>query len=198
MMDKSSGARDLSAKLSTFIAVLSGAIGPGSGRPSYLLQRASRRRSVVCGAAMGNVTAAGLRSLAWLASVQSSAEGYFAPIGSNGFYERGGPRAAFDQQPVEAHAMVSACLESRRVTGDAQWMERARLAFSWFFGQNQLQEWLYDPTTGGCRDGLHSDRVNENQGAESTLSFLLALCEMRFADRRDVERSVEGKSGRPS
>jgi hypothetical protein len=77
-------------------------------------------------------------------------------------------------------------------------MERARLAFSWFFGQNQLQEWLYDPTTGGCRDGLHSDRVNENQGAESTLSFLLALCEMRFADRRDVERSVEGKSGRPS
>jgi hypothetical protein len=154
---------------------------------------------VVSGAAMGNeeMTAAGLRSLDWLASVQSS-EGYFAPIGSNGFYERGGPKASFDQQPIDAHAMVSACLEARRVTGNARWMERARHAFSWFFGQNQLQQWLYDPTTGGCRDGLHSDRVNENQGAESTLSFLLALCEMRSADRRDVEGSVEPTSGRPS
>jgi hypothetical protein len=94
--------------------------------------------------------------------------------------------------------MVSACLEARRVTGNARWMEHARHAFSWFFGQNQLQQWLYDPTTGGCRDGLHSDRVNENQGAESTLSFLLALCEMRSADRRDVEGSVEPTSGRPS
>jgi glycosyltransferase involved in cell wall biosynthesis len=151
---------------------------------------------VVSGAAMGDeeMTTAGLRSLEWLSSVQSSPEGYFAPIGSNGFYERGGPKASFDQQPVEAHAMVSACLESKRVTGNEHWKERARHAFSWFFGQNQLQQWLYDPTTGGCRDGLHVDRVNENQGAESTLSFLLALCEMRFADRRDVERSVEGKS----
>ena len=141
---------------------------------------------------------AGLESLEWLVKIQASPEGYFSPIGSNGFYERGGPRAEFDQQPVEAHAMVSACLESRRVTGLAPWSERARRAFSWFLGENQLQQWLYDPTTGGCRDGLHCDRVNENQGAESTLSFLLALCEMRFADRRDVEKCVEGKDGQPS
>jgi glycosyltransferase involved in cell wall biosynthesis len=155
---------------------------------------------VVSGAEMGNeeMTAAGLESLEWLMTVQSSAEGYFAPIGSNGFYERGGPRAAFDQQPVEAHAMVSACLEARRVTGIARWSDHARHAFSWFLGENQLQQWLYDPTTGGCRDGLHVDRVNENQGAESTLSFLLALCEMRSADRRDVEKCVEGEDGRPS
>jgi glycosyltransferase involved in cell wall biosynthesis len=155
---------------------------------------------VVSGAEMGNeeMAAAGLESLEWLMSIQSSPQGYFAPIGSNGFYERGGPRAAFDQQPVEAHAMVSACLESRRVTGLARWSERAGHAFSWFLGENQLQQWLYDPTTGGCRDGLHADRVNENQGAESTLSFLLALCEMRSAERRDAEKSVETRNGQTS
>ena len=91
--------------------------------------------------------------------------------------------------------MVSACLVARRVTGHQRWSEHARHAFSWFLGENQLQQWLYDPTTGGCRDGLHVDRVNENQGAESTLSFLLALCEMRSADRRDVEKCVERESG---
>lgn len=129
------------------------------------------------------MTAAGLRSLEWLASVQCSEDGYFAPIGSNGFYARGEPKALFDQQPVEACAMVSACLEAQRVTGDERWAEHSRRAFNWFLGQNQLQQPLYDATTGGCRDGLHSDRANENQGAESTLSFLLALLEMRLADR---------------
>jgi glycosyltransferase involved in cell wall biosynthesis len=155
---------------------------------------------VVSGAEMRNeeMMAAGLQSLEWLMKIQSSEKGYFTPIGSNGFYPRGGPRADFDQQPVEAHAMVSACLEARRVTGLAPWTDGARRAFSWFLGENQLQQWLYDPTTGGCRDGLHLDRANENQGAESTISFLLALCEMRFAERRDAEKCVEGKDGRLS
>ena len=79
--------------------------------------------------------------------------------------------------------MVSACLAASRATGDRRWAEHARRAFDWFLGQNQLQQPLYDATTGGCRDGLHVDRVNENQGAESTLSFLLALSEMRLADQ---------------
>jgi hypothetical protein len=126
-----------------------------------------------------DMTATGLRSLEWLASVQCSSDGHFAPIGSNGFYQRGETKASFDQQPVEACAMVSACIEARRITGDDHWLDHARRAFSWFLGQNQLRQSLYDPTTGGCRDGLHVDRVNENQGAESTLSFLIALCEMR-------------------
>jgi glycosyltransferase involved in cell wall biosynthesis len=133
------------------------------------------------------MTTAGLRSLEWLAEIQSSQDGYFAPIGSNGFYERGGSKASFDQQPVEACAMVSACLAAQRVTGDGRWTVRARRAFSWFLGENHLQRSLYDATTGGCRDGLHPDRANENQGAESTLSFLLALLEMRSADRAGVE-----------
>ena len=116
-------------------------------------------------------------------AIQCSADGYFAPIGSNGFYPRNGSKASFDQQPVEACATVSACLEAGRATEDARWAAHARRAFNWFIGQNHLQQSLYDPTTGGCRDGLHPDRVNENQGAESTLSFLLALSEMRAADR---------------
>jgi glycosyltransferase involved in cell wall biosynthesis len=135
-----------------------------------------------------DMTAAGLQSLEWLASIQRSKDGYFAPIGSNGFYRKGAATAAFDQQPVEACAMVSACLEAYRITGDRRWTDRAHLAFDWFLGQNQLQQSVYDPTTGGCRDGLHADRVNENQGAESTLSFLLALLEMRSADRADVTK----------
>ena len=129
------------------------------------------------------MVAAGIASLEWLISIQRSSDGNFAPIGSNGFYERGGATAAFDQQPVEACTIVSASLEAHRITADPVWSERARLAFNWFLGQNDLHVALYDASTGGCRDGLHADRVNENQGAESTVSFLMALLEMRSADR---------------
>jgi glycosyltransferase involved in cell wall biosynthesis len=140
---------------------------------------------LVSGSSMENeeMMEAGVSSLAWLASIQVSEDGYFTPIGSNGFYRRHGPKATFDQQPVEACAMISACLEAGRLTHDVRWGDRARRAFGWFIGQNHLQQSLYDASTGGCRDGLHADRVNENQGAESTLSFLLALTEMRSADR---------------
>lgn len=123
----------------------------------------------------------GLRSLEWLHAIQTTDGGYFAPIGSNGFLVRGQARATFDQQPVEAAAMTSACLAALELTKDERWMVRARRAFQWFLGQNQIHTSLYDPRTGGCRDGLHPDRVNENQGAESTLSFLLSLLDMRAA-----------------
>jgi len=150
---------------------------------------------IATGSRMGDeeMIAAGLRSLDWLSTIQESKEGYFSPIGSNGFYARGGVRATFDQQPIEASATVSACLEAGRVTGDARWGTRAERAFNWYLGQNELQQPLYDPATGGCRDGLHVDRVNENQGAESTLSFLLALSEMRMVDRlgASLPRTVE-------
>ncbi len=125
---------------------------------------------------------AGLMSLRWLNSLQRTQAGCFRPIGSNGFYIKGGARADFDQQPVEAQAMVSACLEAFRATGDGVWRDAARRAFEWFLGRNDLGVSLYDPATGGCGDGLHSDRVNENQGAESTLAFHLALAEMSGAE----------------
>lgn len=122
----------------------------------------------------------GLEALRWLADVQTSENGHFRPIGSNGFYRRGEARARFDQQPVEAHAMVSACLEAYRTTADPRWYEQAHRAFDWFLGWNDLGLELYSPGTGGCRDALHVDRVNGNQGAESTLAFLLSLAEMRI------------------
>ena len=92
------------------------------------------------------------------------------------------PRARFDQQPVEAHAMVSACLAAQSATGESRWGRQAHPAFDWFLGRNDLHLSLYDPATGGCRDGLHSDRLNQNEGAESTLAFLMALLEIRVAE----------------
>lgn len=123
----------------------------------------------------------GLKTLRWLTEVQTAEGGYLRPIGSNGFYKRGGARAKFDQQPIEAQKMVSACLEAYRCTGDEFWFGQARRAFDWFLGRNDLGLSLYDPVTGGCRDGLHVDRVNQNQGAESTLAFLVSLAEMQRA-----------------
>ena len=139
---------------------------------------------IVSGKSMGrpDMLTAGLDALRWLSRVQTSEQGYFAPIGSNGFYAHEGNRALFDQQPVEACATVSACLDAWRVTREDSWVQETWRAFSWFLGENQLNASLYDPLTGGCRDGLHIDRVNENQGAESTLSFLLALTDMTSLD----------------
>lgn len=125
---------------------------------------------------------AGLESLTWLADIHRAKAGHFVPIGNQGFYPRGGDRARFDQQPIEAHAMVSGCLEALRITEDGQWWEHAQRAFDWFVGRNDLHAPVYDPGTGGCHDGLGPDRVNCNQGAESTLAFLLSLVEMRGAD----------------
>jgi glycosyltransferase involved in cell wall biosynthesis len=130
------------------------------------------------------MTATGLHSLEWLMTIQRTPDDYFAPIGTRGFFERGMTAAVFDQQPVDACATVSACMHAFRATGDHRWPEHARRAFTWFLGQNQLQQPLYDPLTGGCRDALHIDRVNENEGAESTLSFLLSLMEMQSDEVR--------------
>ena len=122
----------------------------------------------------------GLEALRWLVKVQTSENGHFRPIGSNGFYQRGGTRSAFDQQPIEAYAMVSACLEAYRATADCWWYEQAHRAFDWFLGWNDLGLELHSVNTGGCCDALHVDRVNMNQGAESTLAFLLSLAEMKL------------------
>jgi hypothetical protein len=127
---------------------------------------------------------AGLEALQWLASVQRSEDGHFVPVGCWGFYPRGAAPSRFDQQPLEAQAMVLAALDAHKISGDALWVEEAHRAFGWFLGRNDLRLSLYDPTTGGCRDGLLVDRVNQNQGAESTLAFLLSLLEMtRFSER---------------
>ncbi len=121
----------------------------------------------------------GLRSLRWLMSLQTTSSGYFRPVGTRSF---GGLRKkpeAFDQQPVEASATISACLAASRADDGAEWVAGAMRAFSWFLGENDLHTTLIDSDTGSCLDGLHSDRPNENKGAESALSYLLGLAEIR-------------------
>lgn len=130
----------------------------------------------------------GLRTLRWLLKVQTAEGGHFRPIGSEGWYPREGNRALFDQQPLEAYATISACLEAYRITEDSFWLDNARIAFEWFLGRNDIGIPLFDPKTGGCYDGLHVDRLNQNQGAESTLSFLLSLTEMHGIEQ--LERNV--------
>lgn len=141
---------------------------------------------LTCGRSINSTAAieAGMESLQWLDQIQRSegAVSHFVPIGSNGFYPRNGDRSRFDQQPIESQAMVSASLEAYKLTGNRQWHKDARRAFEWFLGRNDLNLPIYDPTTGGCRDGLHPDRANENQGAESTLAFLQSLLELRFIE----------------
>jgi glycosyltransferase involved in cell wall biosynthesis len=124
----------------------------------------------------------GMQALRWLVTVQTSRHGQLRPIGSNGFYKRNGVRAGFDQQPIEAQTTISACLEAYRATADPWWYKQAQRAFHWFLGENDLGLELYCSRTGGCRDGLHADRSNENQGAESTLAFLLSLAELRLTE----------------
>jgi glycosyltransferase involved in cell wall biosynthesis len=133
----------------------------------------------------------GLRALDWLVELQTE-NGCFVPVGSNGWYVRDGERARFDQQPLEAHSMIDACIAANTVTGDEKWVEAAMLAFQWFLGQNDLRKPLCDLRGGGCFDGLQPDGVNLNQGAESTLAWLLSLVQMHLlrADRslRDLPR----------
>ena len=139
---------------------------------------------IASGRSSGNARALslGLQSLGWLVEQQKSPTGCFRPIGSNGFYHRDRERAQFDQQPIEAHATVTACIEAYQATDEPSWLHESRLAFEWYLGGNDLALDLYDAKTGGCYDGLHEDRVNLNQGAESTLAFLLSLGEMKLVE----------------
>src|SRR5712691_6098155 len=121
----------------------------------------------------------GLRSLRWLMSLQTTSSGCFRPVGTKSFGRLRQKPEAFDQQPVEASATISACLAAWRAEDGAEWPAGAMRAFGWFLGENDLQTTLIDPNTGRCSDGLHPDRPNENKGAESVLSYLLGLVEIR-------------------
>ena len=119
---------------------------------------------------------AGLRVLEWLRDIQiEPSGGWFAPVGNQGWYPKAGSKAQYDQQPLEAAAMIGACLEAHACTQREEWVQLASTCFNWFLGRNDQHIKLYDHTSGGCRDGLMRDGVNENQGAESTLSYLTSL-----------------------
>jgi hypothetical protein len=130
---------------------------------------------------------AGLRSLRWLMTQQTTPAGHFRPIGTAGFGEQRQHPRAFDQQPVEATATIAACLTAWRADGDAEWKALATRAFAWFLGSNDLSVALVDPHTGSCRDGLHPDRANENRGGESVVCYLLGLAEIRQLARVNAD-----------
>lgn len=96
------------------------------------------------------------------------------PVGNNGWASKGGTTALFDQQPLDAMAMVLCYQQAFHVTGDEIHLRRLKQSWEWFMGANALQQPLYDASTGGCADGLQPDRVNENQGAESTIAFWIS------------------------
>jgi len=125
----------------------------------------------------------GLQSLQWLIDIQIR-DNHFVPIGSNGGYERGCTRARFDQQPIEANAMIEACVEAYDITQDKSWFDHTVMCFNWFLGHNDLNLPLYDAKTGGCRDGLMADGINQNEGSESSLAWLLSLMTLQklYAD----------------
>jgi hypothetical protein len=132
--------------------------------------------------------AAGLSSLRWLMTLQTSVAGVFRPVGSDSFGDQRKPPRAFDQQPLEATAAISSCLAALRADGDVRWKADATRAFAWFLGTNDLKSPLADLETGACRDGLHPDRANENRGGESVVSYLLGLAEMRQLARAQSNR----------
>ena len=131
------------------------------------------------------ITQAALESLGWLVELEAAPDGHVCPVGNAGWYPRGAGRAHFDQQPVEVQALLEACVEAHRVSGEARWLDAARNALDWFLGANDIREPLYDYRTGGCRDGLHPDRASANEGAESTLAWLIALLTL-LGYRRDL------------
>lgn len=100
--------------------------------------------------------------------------GILHPIGQNGWFNKGGERAFFDQQPIDASSTVQTCLAAYRITQEEKYYKNAVLAFNWFLGENHLKQMMYEESTGGCFDGLSSSSVNLNQGAESTISYLMA------------------------
>ena len=120
----------------------------------------------------------GLAALEWLREVQTAPDGHFRAVGTDSFNRRLKPPMPFDQQPVEACAMIDACAAALDATGDLQWRKQAMKAFAWFLGDNDLGMSLATRNDGGCYDGLMPDRVNLNQGAESVVSFQLACCAM--------------------
>jgi hypothetical protein len=131
--------------------------------------------------------------LRWLTRLQTTPAGFFRPIGTAGFGGKRKPPQAFDQQPLEATATISACLAAWRADGDVEWRAEAARAFAWFLGANDLAVPLADLKTGSCRDGLHPDRPNENRGGESVVSYLLGLAEIRELARISVDPSKRAR-----
>jgi glycosyltransferase involved in cell wall biosynthesis len=120
----------------------------------------------------------GISSLEWLIEKQLSIEGHISLIGNKNWQKQNEEEIKFDQQPIEIMSLVQACATAFKFTADKKWINMSRKCFSWFLGQNDLGVQIYNYQTGGCRDGLHSQGTNANEGAESTLAWLISLISM--------------------
>jgi hypothetical protein len=133
---------------------------------------------LACGRITGDndMVSLGIDILEWLRDIQiDPSGGWFAPVGNQGWFPKSGSKAQYDQQPLEAAAMIGASIEAYECTQREEWIQLASTCFNWYLGKNDQQIQLYDYASAGCRDGLTRDGVNENQGAESTLSYLSSL-----------------------
>lgn len=132
---------------------------------------------------------AGLESLDFLLA-ETYKDGHFDFVGNRGWYRRGGYRAVFGQQPIEAGYTAEACSTAYEVTGERRYLELACAAVRWLLGRNRLREPLYDPATGACSDGLDAHGPSMNQGAESTICCLLSLLAVSRWSEPKVLREV--------
>ncbi|MDH5354324.1 MAG: glycosyltransferase family 4 protein [Gammaproteobacteria bacterium] len=140
----------------------------------------------------------GLRSLVWLKNIQQDESGrYFTPVGNHGWLRRGFEKPRFDQQPIEAAAMIAASIEAFKTTGDYQWTDIAYRCLNWYLGENDLRLPLYDHATGGCRDGLQAQSLNENQGAESVSCWLMSLLDIYWHKGQDEIKKVRNENAKP-
>ncbi|MDD2432323.1 MAG: glycosyltransferase family 4 protein [Clostridia bacterium] len=134
-----------------------------------------------------NMTSIGLNTLQWLINIQTDPqEGHLSIIGNKGWYPRGGKKATFDQQPLEAAGLVDACYQAFLVSKKVAWKNYMHWAFAWFLGKNNLYHAIYNPATGGCHDGIRPGGINQNQGGESTISYLLALHQMHQVNSKPL------------
>lgn len=131
----------------------------------------------------------GLKVLRWLLDVQTSANGNLSVIGNTGWFRHDGERARFDQQPIEPAALIGACKAAFRASQDKTWLIEMRRCFEWYLGRNDPGLSMVDFKTRGCYDGLEDGSVNQNQGSEALLSWLLSLLimhEMQTDEAPDV------------
>lgn len=131
-------------------------------------------------------------SLAFLTQVQWQGN-YFKLVGCHGWYVKGDERAEWDEQPEDAGCLVLAYSRAHQVSGNTGYLKYAQAAMDWFYGRNANGISLYDPTSGGCYDGLTAKGVNANQGAESLLAYLLSRLELAALTARTKETSIAGE-----
>lgn len=138
-----------------------------------------------------------LKSLDFLNAVQTGEDDRFAPVGTHGWFPRGGSKARFDQLPMEAGGAIDANLEAFRVTNNARYLTRAHRCLQWFLGDNDLRQPLYDQTTGGCFDKLMPQGVDDNQSADATISWLLSLMSMHDHALAQDQSAAANPPGEP-